>query len=103
VLTDPERDVDLVRGGDHPVPGSVRLDHPQRAVADVGDAAAGRVRARIGHWALRGQAAGRAVGHFHRPQRVGHGEGCQPGGVVGGVGADPGARLHRLGRSGRLS
>ena len=102
VLTDPERDVGPVRGGDHPVPGSVRLDHPQRAVADIGDASAGRVRARIGHRALRGHAAGRAVGHVHRPQRAGQGEGCQPGGVVGGVGADPGARLRRLSRLSRL-
>jgi hypothetical protein len=103
VLSDPERDVGLVSGGDHPVPGPVRLDHPQRAVADVGDAPAGRVRARVGDRALRLQAPGRAVGHVHRPQPVGQGEGRQPDGLVGGVGADPGARLRRLGRSGRLS
>jgi hypothetical protein len=95
VLGDPERDVGLVRSGDRPVSGPVRLDHPQSAVADVGDASAGRIRARIGHRALDGQAAGLGIGYVHCPQPAVQGEGRQPGGLVSGIRTDSHAQFGR--------
>jgi hypothetical protein len=93
VLGDSEHEVRPVGRRDRAVCAAVRLDHPHRTAIQVRDPPAGRVGPRIDHRTLGGQAPDPAVGDTHRPQTAGQCEGNQPGGIVGGIGVDPGALL----------
>jgi hypothetical protein len=88
VLGEAETDIRSAGFGDGAVRRPVRLGHPQRAAADVGDPLSGGVGARVHYRSRRGQPPRKPAGRLHRPQFARQREDGQPGGLVGGVGND---------------